>query len=126
MAASKQQINGQEAVPPTQDPGTQWLSAAEAYGRIEFELVKLKTVQVVTRVVATMAFRVAILAMAFLFVLMLSMGAGLLIGEWVGKPYSGFLIVALVYLVLIVIMTFFMGGWIRRQVRNAIIMELLK
>ena len=126
MATSKQQVNGQEAVPSSQDPGTQWLSAAEAYGRIELELVKLRTVQVVTRVVATMALRVAILALAFLFVLLLSMGAGLLIGEWAGKPYYGFLVVALVYLVLIVIMTFFMGGWIRRQVRNAIIKELLK
>jgi polyferredoxin len=126
MLTSKEQGNGQDTVQSGQRPGMHLAEAVKAYGRIELELIKLQAVQAATRVLAMMALRVAVIALSFLFVLLMSMGVGLLIGDMLGKPHYGLLIVALFYLLLIVIVSFVLGGWIRRQAGNAIMKALLK
>ena len=126
MVTSKYQVNGQDADQQRQPPETNWAETVKAYGKMELELAKLKFVQAATRIIAIMAFRVAVFAVWFVFVLLMSMGVGLLIGDMLGKPHYGLLIISSVYLLLIVLMTFFLGGWIKRQASNAIIKELLK
>src|SRR5690606_34592023 len=125
MVTSKEQVNGEDTVRQGQRPGMRLVETVEAYGRIEFEIIKLRTVQTATRIIANMAFRLAVFALCFLFLLLLSIGVGLLIGDILGKPHYGLLVISMFYLLLIVVISVFLGSWIRRQVGNAIIKELL-
>ena len=60
------------------------------------------------------------------FILFLSVGIALLLGEWLGKLYYGFFIIAVFYLVVGIVMHFYLHKWIKKPVADLIIKQVLK
>lgn len=96
------------------------------YVNTRIEITKLhiadKTSQVIGNMIA-----VGIVAVLFLFVVVFGSIAGAwALSDWLGKPYSGFLIVAGFYLLLAIIVWAAKQRLIRFPVMNAIIKQLYK
>jgi hypothetical protein len=94
------------------------------YVNTTIELAKLqiaeKTSKVVSQVIA-----VTIVALLFLLFLIFGSIAGAwALSNWIGKPYSGFLIVAGIYLLLGIIIWVGRGRLLRFPIMNAIIRQL--
>jgi hypothetical protein len=99
---------------------------AEAYGKTSYELSKLRTLETSTTVVTTLIARLGVIIMISLFVLVLTIGVALLLGEWLGKSYYGFFIVAVFYLIAAIVLHFNLLKWIKKPVSDLIITQSLK
>jgi hypothetical protein len=99
---------------------------AEAYGRTTYELSKLKTLETITVVVTSLVTRLIVFCTISLFMLVLSLGVALLLGDWLGKLYYGFFVVAAFYLLAGIIMKFFLHNWIKKPISELIIVKALQ
>lgn len=102
------------------------LEKAEAYGKTTFELSKLKALETMTKVVTFIVYRGSVLIVLILFVLILSIGVSLWLGEWLGKPYYGFFMVAAIYFVAVIILHIFLHNRIKRPISDLLITESLQ
>lgn len=96
------------------------------YGKTGCELIKLKTVNTCANVFSGVVPLLISLALACMFFLFISLGASLWIGEMLGKSYYGFVLVALFYLVLSLILYLTVFKYIKNRMRNRIIKLVLK
>lgn len=76
----------------------------EEYGRTSIELYKLKTIDKVTDVFASLASRIVIAIIIALFLLFLSIGIAKYLGEILGKEYYGFFAVTGFYALIAIIL----------------------
>ncbi len=95
------------------------------YGKTTYELSKLRAVQKSTDVASSVVARVVAIVILSLFVFILSIGIALLLGEWLGKFYYGFFVVAAFYLLVGVICLFHLHKWIEKPISNLIISQVL-
>jgi hypothetical protein len=96
------------------------------YINTRVEITKLRIAEKTSLVIGNFIAAV-IIALLFLFVLVFGSIAGAwALSDWIGKPYSGFLIVAGFYLLLGIIVWAARGRLIRFPVMNAIIRMLHK
>ncbi len=98
--------------------------SAESYGQITFKLLKLKTVEASSVAAALFFTRLSVILMISLFILILNIGIALLVGEWLGKTYYGFFIVAAFYLIAGILFHFFLHYWIKNPLTESIIKKL--
>src|ERR1035437_6055339 len=99
---------------------------ATEYGKTSFELVKLKAVDKASEAVSSFVpYAIAIVFIAS-FVLFLSLGLALWLGEILGQMYYGFLLVAAFYGVIGIFIHLVMYKWIKRRVGNRFIEQMLK
>ena len=98
----------------------------EAYGKTSLELAKLKSLETTTHVVTSLISRMSVILMLLLFGLVLNIGIALMLGEFLGKSYYGFFIVAAFYLVAGLVLHFFLLKWIKKPVSELIIVQALK
>jgi hypothetical protein len=99
---------------------------AEDYTRTSAELVKLNAIDKSADVLSSLLSRIIVAIVAVMFVLLISIGLSLWIGEMIGKPYLGFFIVSGFYLVISILLYTFKDQWIKIPVSNFIITKLLK
>ena len=102
------------------------IEKAEAYSKTSLELAKLKSVETTATVVTYLVSRLAVVLMLSLFALVLNIGIALLLGDWLGRPWFGFFIVAAVYHVAGIILHFFLHHWIKKPLTDAIIVQALQ
>jgi hypothetical protein len=96
------------------------------YVNTRVELTKLRIAEKTSLILGDLI-AIGIVAMFFLFVLLFGSIAGAwALSDWIGKPYSGFLIVAGFYLLLGIIVWLARGKFIRFPIMNAIIKKLHK
>ena len=95
------------------------------YGKISAELAKLKAVDKTSSIVSSASTQVVIYFFVLSFLLFLSLGSALWIGELLGKNYYGFLVIAAVYGLIGIIIRIFMYRWIKNCMRNSLIKRLL-
>lgn len=88
-------------------------------------LWKLKTIDTLVESVSTLASGVGIISMVVLFVLIISIGLALLIGDWLGKVYYGFFIIGGVYGLVCLVCYIFRDRWMKAPVSNILIRKLL-
>lgn len=98
----------------------------ETYGKTTFELSKLKLLETTTVVVTSMLSRISVIIMISLFVLVMNIGIAMMLGEFLGKSYYGFFIVAGFYLLAGIVFHFFLYKWIKKPVSELIIKQALK
>ena len=98
----------------------------ESYGKTSYELAKLKSLQATTRVVSSLISRLSAILMLSLFLLVLNIGIALWLGEFLGKSYYGFFIVAGFYLLAGMVLYFFLHQPIKRTVSDLIVRQALK
>ena len=98
----------------------------EAYGKTSLELAKLKSLETTTHVVTSLISRMSVILMLLLFGLVLNIGIALMLGEFLGKSYYGFFIVAAFYLLAGLVLHFFLLKWIKKPVSELIIIQALQ
>ncbi len=100
------------------------LESAEAYGKTSFELLKLKSLEKTTDLASTLIVRLLLGFVASFFMIALNIGAALWLGELLGKNYYGFLIVAIFY-GLLALVIYFAHAPIKMRINNSLIKELV-
>lgn len=99
--------------------------SVEAYGKTTLELAKLKALESASHVATSLVSRLMMGLVIILFVFVLNIGIALLIGDYLGKTYYGFFIVAAFYLIVGLITHFMLNNWIKKAVSNSIINSIM-
>ena len=95
------------------------------YADVRLNLFKLKSIN---KAAGFMSSVVTIVILVILFsavLLCITIGASLLIGAWVGKPYWGFFIVGGIYLIIGLVIYSMRDKLIKIKVSNKLIKELI-
>lgn len=103
----------------------QLIERAEEFGKSTVELYRLKTIDKTADVVSSIATRAIVMFVFVLFFVILNIGMALWIGSLVGKTYYGFFIVAGFYAIVALILFLLRDKWIKKPIRNSIIIEAL-
>ncbi len=101
------------------------IERAEEYGRTSIELIKLKALDKTAAVASTAVSRGAAILFLSMFTVIVNIGIALWLGDVLGKSYYGFFCVAAFYGILGSILYFFMHNWIKKQVSDSIISQML-
>jgi hypothetical protein len=96
---------------------------AESYGKISFELLRLKALDKTADVSSTLLSRLLFILLAAVFAFTINIAVALWIGDLLGKAYYGFFIVAGFY-ALAAIIILIAHPSIKNRVNNNIIKQL--
>jgi len=99
---------------------------AEDYSKTSLELFKLTTIGKSADVVSSLAVQFVFFMIASLFTLVINIGIAMWLGELLGKPYYGFFVVAIFYVVVMALLYIFRHEWIKTPVSNSIITQMTK
>ncbi|OFY84197.1 MAG: hypothetical protein A3F72_14305 [Bacteroidetes bacterium RIFCSPLOWO2_12_FULL_35_15] len=102
------------------------LERAEIYGKTSIELIKLQALEKTTQIASHIYSRFIALFVFSMFFIMISIGAAIWLGNFLGKIYYGFLCVSGFYFILGGVIYFLMHNWIKKHVGNSIITLMLK
>jgi hypothetical protein len=102
-----------------------FLDSTQAYAKTSFELSKLKGIHSTTNVLSILVARMFLLITILLFLVIISIGLAIWLGEFLGKPYYGFFILSGVYFAGSFLIYFFLHGWIKEPFNNLIISQAL-
>jgi len=97
----------------------------EQYGKTSIQLYRLKAIDKVTDVFASIATRIIIAVSIALFFILLTIGLSLFLGELLGKTYYGFFAMAGLY-VLLAIVCLVWKKYLEATFNNYIIKEIFK
>lgn len=98
----------------------------EEYGITNYELTKLKLLKTTALIAPSLLSRLVVIFIISTFILILSIGIALFLGDLLGKLYYGFFIIAAFYLVLGIVLHFYLHKWIKKPVANSIIKQILQ
>ncbi|MCX6220785.1 MAG: hypothetical protein NTZ69_07335 [Bacteroidia bacterium] len=96
------------------------------YGKTSFLLVKLKTLNKTSEVVSSLLAHSVVLIFALSFMLFLSLGMAIWVGEILGNTYYGFFIVATFYGLTGIFTHIFLHKWLKKMVSDRFIEQVLK
>lgn len=96
------------------------------YGKTSLRLVKLKTLSKTSDVVSSLLSHLVVLIFAMSFMLFLSLGLAIWIGEMLGKTFYGFLVVAAFYGLAGIFIHLFLHKWLKKLVSDQFIEQVLK
>ena len=103
-----------------------FLEKAEEYFKTRKDLLKLRLVSKASDVISSIIAKTITIVLLLFFFTILNIGLAILIGEWLGKIYLGFFIVAGFYLVLGIIINSVGNKWIKGPVANNLIKKFIK
>ena len=101
------------------------IDSIEVYIKTTIELSKFKALETVTAVTTSLISRLVGFIVIVLFVVFLSIGVALYLGDMFEKMYYGFFIVAVFYLIAGVILSFSLHKWIKKPVSDLFISQTL-
>ena len=96
------------------------------YGKSSFELIKLKTLDKTSEVVSSFVPNSVSAALILMFILFISMGMALWLGEILGKTYYGLFAVGAFYGFAGIFFHFVLHKWLKKIVCNNFIKQVLK
>jgi hypothetical protein len=99
---------------------------SQNYTKLTFEITKLKGLNTTANVVTMLVARLASILFMVLFMLVLSLGAAIWIGDALGKIYYGFFIIAGAYLVVGILLRVFLQDLIKKPISDLIITNALQ
>lgn len=95
------------------------------YVDTRIDLFKLKAIDKSSDVVSSLLSRVIIFLILSFFLILLSIGIALVIGEMLGKDYYGFFIVAGFYGIIGLVFYSFRNKWLKAPISDRVIKRLL-
>ncbi len=98
----------------------------ETYSKTTFELAKLKALESFSKGIAALFAKVGVVMLLLLFVVLLSIGVAMMLGDLLGKAYYGFFIVAGFYLVVGLLFHFFLYHWIKGPIAHTLINQVFQ
>lgn len=111
-----------------EDKAKQIESLAEStaeYIKTSYELVRLKTIDKISDNVSSLIPHSVVFVIIIIFLLFCNLGISFWLGEILGEIYLGFFVVAAFYGLLGIVMHL-MHNWLKKNVYNKIIKQLLK
>jgi hypothetical protein len=99
---------------------------AKDYADINIELIRLNSIDTIADVLSSLVSRMVIFMFVVMFVLLVNIALSLYLGELLGKDYLGYLVVAIIYLLLIIVINFYKDKIIKMPITNLVIAKLLK
>jgi hypothetical protein len=102
------------------------IEKATEYGKTSLELAKLHVLDKTAEVVSSLLSNSLVLVIISSFMLFVSLGLALWLGEILGKIYFGFFIVAGFYGLTGILIHFFLRKWLKKCVGDSIIKQMLK
>ena len=100
------------------------IKKAEAYGITTYQLFQLKASEKVVEVLSTVISRGTAMLILLTFVVFISIGISLWLGDLLGKTYYGFFGVAGFYAVIFCGLYFFFHKWTKKTVGNFIVKQM--
>jgi len=98
----------------------------EAYIKTNVELIKLRTIDKLSAVIASLASGVVLLILFSFFFLMVNIGLAIWLGQAMGQVYYGFFLIAGIYALLSIILFMVRNSIIKNPIINSIISQFLK
>ena len=102
------------------------MEKAADYGKTSFELVKLKAIDKSSELVSILVPHSVTFVLFISFMLFISIGLSLWLGDILGKIYYGFFIVALFYCLVAIIVHFFLHLPFKKIVSDYFIRKVFK
>lgn len=96
------------------------------YINTKIDILKLTAVDKGSGAISSAAVYLGLAVISLFFLMMISIGAALAISEAIGNSYSGFLIVAGVYLLLGILLYVMRDKWVKTPIVNAIVKSFFK
>lgn len=96
------------------------------YADIRIESVKFNAAEKSSGIIANVLAGIVVVVVFLFFIGFASVALSFGLGEWVGKTWAGFLIVACLYLLIGIVVWAARGRLIRLPVMNALIQQLFK
>jgi len=96
------------------------------YGKTSFLLVKLRTLNKTSDIVSSLLAHTVVLIFVLSFMLFLSLGIAIWVGEILGNTFYGFFVVAAFYGLTGVLIHLFLHKWIKKLVSDRFIKQVLK
>jgi hypothetical protein len=95
------------------------------YVRINFELIRLKSLEKTSEVVSTLIPGWIIMTLTATFFLFINLGLAFWFSNLLNSPYLGFFVVASFYLVAVIILRFILYKWLKRKISDRFISKIL-
>jgi len=102
------------------------LEKAVDYGNTSYELVKLKALDKTSDVVSSFIPHSVVFFLAASILFFFNLGLAFWLGEILGKVYFGFFVVAAFYSIIGIVIHSFIHEWIKRNIYDYIIKQVLK
>lgn len=102
------------------------LERVKDFSLTSIELIKLKTIDKVADTISEIIPLSVLAVLVASFLLFLSLGVALWLGDLLGKAFYGFFIVAGFYILLGIIIRFFLHKWIKRLIGDYFVRHILK
>jgi len=99
------------------------VNTVKDYINTRIETVKLGVAEKTSKIVANVAAGIAVALLFFLFMIFAGIALSIGLGEWTGRPWAGFLLVALLYFLVGMILWAARGKLIRLPLMNALIQQ---
>ncbi|MCK9639093.1 MAG: hypothetical protein M0R39_04215 [Prolixibacteraceae bacterium] len=96
------------------------------YGKTSFLLVKLKTLKKTSEVISSLLAHTVVLIFALSFLLFLSLGIAIWMGEILDNTFYGFFVVAAFYGLTGILIHLFLHKWIKKLISDRFIEQVLK
>ena len=98
----------------------------ESYTKTTLELYRLKAIDKITDVFATIASSLIIAVIIALFFILFSVGLALYLGELLGKGYYGFFALSGLYALIAIIMAMNRRAWLEIKLNDFLINQIFK
>lgn len=98
----------------------------EKYSKTSFELLQLSTINKTSDILSSLAVVIALLILLAMFTLFMNIGISLYLGDLMHNYVLGFMIVAICYFIIGIILFFFRKSLIKTPIENLIISKFLK
>jgi hypothetical protein len=98
----------------------------ESYVKTTFELYRLKAIDKVTDIFATIASTIIVVVIIALSFILISVGLALFLGELLGKSYYGFFLVGGVYGLIAALILVNQKDWLELKLNDYIINQIFK
>ncbi len=100
------------------------IERAEIYSKTTLELCKYEAVYKLADIFSNLAVKLAITIVVVIFLLFVNIGLALLLGEYLGEVYYGFIGIGVFYLFIAALLSIFREQWIKTPVSNFIISKM--
>lgn len=98
---------------------------AKEYVDLKIASAKLNIAEKISGIIATLIAGFVVAAVFLFFLVFCSIALALVLGDWIGTPWAGFLIVAFLYLVIGIVVWFGRVKIIQLPIMNALIKQFL-
>ncbi len=117
--------NGREIISERKELIEDLFEKAEEYVKTNIEIAKLKATDKVAEIVSSLIAQIAVVVLAFFFLLMINIGIAFWLGMIMGATHYGFMVVAGFYALLVLLLVLFKNSLIKAPINNSIINQML-